>query len=205
MTNRISVRPARPDDAPLAAAVFRLSLDHLADYLFGTDGHATEVALMRLFSLNAGRFGFERAFVAEWNHRPLGMMVAFPGADINRLNLAVVRYLPRALGWKTFRFVARVLSLANGIETKADEYYISNLAVLPAAQGHGLGKRLLTYADEQARSLGFKKVSLIVALDNRPAQRLYKRNGYRIDFTQQDKNPFNSYHRMVKELTSLVE
>jgi ribosomal protein S18 acetylase RimI-like enzyme len=200
MTDRIAIRPARPDDAPLAAAVFRLSLDHVADYLFGPDGRATEVALMRLFSLNAGRFGFERAFVAELNHHPLGMLVAFPGSEMNRLNLSVTRYLPRALGWRIFGFLARSLTLAGSKEAEADEYFISNLAVLPAAQGHGLGKRLLLHADEQGRALGLKKTSLLVAVDNRSAQRLYKRNGFHIVFTQHDKNPFKSYHRMVKRI-----
>lgn len=200
MTSRIQVRPARPDDAPLAAAVFRLSLDHLADFLFGPNGYATEVALMRLFSLNAGRFGFEKAFVAEWNHRPLGMLVAFPGADSLRLSLSVVRYLPRALGWTMFGFMARGLSLAGNKEAEADEYHISNIAVLPAAQGHGLGKHLLLHAEEQARALGLKKVSLLVSLKNDAAQKLYKRFGYRIVFTRRNKNPFNSYHRMVKDI-----
>lgn len=203
MTAHIRIRPARPDDAPLAAAVFRLSLDRLADYLFGADGRATEVALIRLFSLNAGRFGYGSAFVAEWNRRPLGMMVAFPGADLNRLSLSVVKHLPRALGWNLFGFVARSLSLANVKESEADEYYVSNLAILPAAQGQGLGKHLLLHADEQARAHRLKKVSLMVALDNSTALRLYKRQGYEIVFTKHDKNPFASYHRMVKNLNPL--
>jgi ribosomal protein S18 acetylase RimI-like enzyme len=203
MTAHIRIRPARPDDAPLAAAVFRLSLDHLADYLFGADGRATEVALIRLFSLNAGRFGYGLAFVAERNRQPLGMLVAFPGADLNRLSLSVVRYLPRALGWNLFSFVARSLSLANIKEAETDEYYVSNLGVLPAAQGQGLGKHLLLHADEQARKLGLAKCSLMVALENRAAQRLYKRQGYEIVFTKHDKNPFASYHRMVKSLNPL--
>lgn len=203
MTSKITIRPARPDDAPLAAAVFRLSLDHLADYLFGADGRATEAALIRLFSLNAGRFGYDLAFVAERNRQPLGMLVAFPGADLNRLSLSVVKHLPRALGWNLFGFVARSLLLANIKEAKADEYYISNLAVLPAAQGQGLGKHLLLHADEQAHALGLAKCSLMVAPENRAALRLYKRQGYKIVFTKHDKKPFASYHRMVKSLNPL--
>jgi ribosomal protein S18 acetylase RimI-like enzyme len=203
MTSRIAIRPARPDDAPLAAAVFRLSLDHLADYLFGADGRATEVALMRLFSQDAGRFGYSPSFVAELNHQPLGMLVAFPGADVNRLNLSIAKHLPRALGWGTFGFVARGLTLAGGIEAEADEYYVSNLGVLPAAQGRGLGKRLLLHADGQARALGLAKCSLLVAPHNKMALRLYKRQGYEIVFTKHDKNPIYSYHRMVKTLMPL--
>lgn len=202
MTARIHIRPARPDDAPLAAAVFRLSMDTLADHLFGSDGRVTEFALMRLFAQNAGRFGYRSSFVAEMSHQPLGMMVAFPGADITRLGLSVVKHLPRALGWKAPGFVARSLALAGCKEAEADEYYVGNLGVLPAAQGKGLGKHLLLHADEQARTLGLKKCSLTVALGNQTAQRLYKRNGYEIVFTRHDKNQLASYHRMVKVIST---
>jgi ribosomal protein S18 acetylase RimI-like enzyme len=203
MTSRIFIRPARPDDAPLAAAVFRLSMDQLTEHLFGVGGRQIEFALMRLFSSNAGRFGYSSAFVAEWNHQPLGMLVSFPAKYITRLNLSVLRYLPRALGWNLFGFVARSFSFVNVKEADVDEYYISNLAILPAAQGQGLGKHLLIHAEEQARSLGLTKVSLLVALDNQTAQRLYKRNGYEIVSTKRDKNPLASYHRMVKKLNPL--
>lgn len=200
MTIRISIRPARPDDAPLAAAIIRLSLGALGDYLFGSEGRNTEIALMRLFSSDAGRFGYSLAHVAELNRRPLGLLLSFPAAEMMHLNLSVVRYLPRALDWDMFGFFARSFAFANVKEADAEEYYVSNIGVLPAAQGQGLGKRLLLHADEQARALGLKKVSLMVALENHIAQRLYKRNGYKIVFTKHDKNPIASYHRMVKEL-----
>ena len=200
MTNRIIIRPARPDDAPLAAAVFRLSMGHRADYLFGADARAAEIALMRLFSSDAGRFGYGLSFAAELNRHPLGLLLSFPAADLTRLNLSVVKYLPRALGWDMFGFVARSLSFVNIKEAEADEYLIGNLGVLPAAQGQGLGKHLLLYAEEQARAHRLKKVSLMVALDNSTALRLYKRQGYEIVFTKRDKNPLASYHRMVKTI-----
>ncbi len=201
MTNRIEIRPARPDDAPLAAAVFRLSMGAFGEYLMGPDSRAAEIATMRLFSSDAGRFGYSLAHVAELNRRPLGMLLAFPAADTMRLSLSVVRYLPRAFGWNSFGFVARALAFANIKEAEADEYYISNIGVLPAAQGQGLGKRLLLHADELARKQKLKKVSLLVALENKNAQRVYKRNGYNIVFTKtDDKNPIASYHRMVKKI-----
>lgn len=200
MTNRIEIRPARPDDAPLAAAVFRMSLGALGEYLMGRDSRAAEIAYMRLFSSDAGRFGYSLAHVAELNRRPLGMLLSFPAASLTRLDLSVAKHLPRAFGWNVFGFVARSLAYANIREAEADEYYVSNIAVLPAAQGQGLGKRLLLHADELARKQKLKKVSLMVALENLSAQRVYKRNGYRIAFTKNDKNPFASYHRMVKKV-----
>jgi ribosomal protein S18 acetylase RimI-like enzyme len=202
MTNRISIRPARPDDAPLAAAILRLSLGAFGDHLFGGDARAAELAFMRLFAFDTGRFGYHLASVAELNRHPLGLLISFPAAAMTRLNLSVIQHLPRALGWGMFGFVARSLAFAHIKEAEADEYYVSNIGVLPAAQGQGLGKRLLLHADELARQRQLKKVSLMVALENHPAQRLYKRNGYKIVFTKHDKNPIASYHRMVKLLTT---
>jgi ribosomal protein S18 acetylase RimI-like enzyme len=202
MSQRIAIRPARPDDAPLAAAVFRLSMSASGDYLFGANGRSAEFALMRLFAQNAGRFGYGQSFVAEFNRQPLGMLVGFPGTELKRLNLSVARFLPRAFGWNIFGFLARSISFANAREAEADEYYVSNLGVLPAAQGQGLGKHLLIHAEEKARALGLTKCSLIVALDNRAAQRLYKRQGFEIVSTKHDKNPVASYHRMVKNLNT---
>ncbi len=180
------IRPARPDDAPLAAVVFRLSMNRFAEHLFGADGHAAEIALMKLFSRNAGRFGYERAFVIEHHKRALGMLIAFPGRDLTRLTLAPLRFLPLAFGW--------------GREAQADEYYLSNLAVLPAMHGRGYGPRLLNYADEQARACGLSKCSLLVSPRNKAALRLYKKHGYEIVSTHHHKNPLASYHRMVKQV-----
>lgn len=200
MTNRISIRPARPDDAPLAAAILRLSFGALGEYLFNADGRAVELAFMRLFAFGAGRFGYPLASVAELNCQPLGLLISFPATEMMRLNLAVVKYLPRALGWNLFGFMARSLAFVNVKEAEADEYYVSNIGVLPAAQGQGLGRRLLLHADELARLGQWRKVSLMVALENHTARQLYQRNGYHIVFTKHDKNPFASYHRMVKDI-----
>ena len=200
MTDSPLIRPARPDDAPLAAVTFRLSMGEFADHLFGHDGRAAEIALMKLFSRNAGRFGYEHASVIEHHRRALGMIIAFPGADVNRLNFSSARFLPMAFGMRMFGFIARSLSFSSIREAEADEYYISNIAVLPAAHGQGYGPRLLTYADEQARARGLSKCSLMVSPANKTALRLYKKHGYEIVSTNQHKNPIASYHRMVKML-----
>ena len=200
MTDSPIIRPARPDDAPLAAVTFRLSMGEFADHLFGHDGRAAEIALMKLFSRNAGRFGYEHASVIEHHKRALGMIIAFPGSDLNRLSFASARFLPMAFGWNVFGFIARSLNFASIRETEADEYYISNLAVLPAAHGQGYGPRLLVHADEQARARGLSKISLLVSPANKTALRLYKKHGFEIVSADRHKNPIASYHRMVKQL-----
>jgi ribosomal protein S18 acetylase RimI-like enzyme len=56
---------------------------------------------------------------------------------------------------------------------------IHDLAVLATHRGRGIGRALLTAAEEMARSRGFDKLTLEVQEDNLPARRLYERCGFR--------------------------
>jgi ribosomal-protein-alanine N-acetyltransferase len=60
-----------------------------------------------------------------------------------------------------------------------DEAFVQTLAVAPAAQGGGLGSRLLTALLDEAVRRGQRCVSLEVRADNEAAQRLYTRHGFR--------------------------
>ncbi len=199
MTSKVHIRPARPDDAPLAAAIFRLSLGPLSDYLFGRNGEQTEIALMRLFSRDAGRLGFRSAQVIE-SHRPLGMLVAFPGAQLEELNKTVTRHLLRALGINTIGFVSRALRMPSIHEAEADEFFISNIAVLPAAQKHGLGTLLLKHAEEQAVMRGLSKTALLVSPSSVHALEFAQKRGYEIVETHLHDKHAASYHRLMKRL-----
>ena len=59
-----------------------------------------------------------------------------------------------------------------------DEAFVQTLAVAPAAQGQGLGARLLTALLAEADRRGQRTVSLEVRADNATAQRLYARHGF---------------------------
>lgn len=59
-----------------------------------------------------------------------------------------------------------------------DEAFVQTLAVAPAAQGAGLGARLLTALLEEAGRRRQPTVRLEVRTDNEPAQRLYARHGF---------------------------
>ena len=43
---------------------------------------------------------------------------------------------------------------------EADHLFVENVAVWPDAQGHGYGRRLLLYAENEARRLGFHEIQL---------------------------------------------
>ena len=59
-----------------------------------------------------------------------------------------------------------------------DEAWVQTMAVAPAAQGWGLGARLLGALLEEAARRRQRVVSLEVRADNPVAQRLYERHGF---------------------------
>lgn len=74
-------------------------------------------------------------------------------------------------------------ALAGLIETvdEQDQLLIENVAVAPAFQGRGLGRRLLAHAEEVARALGHDRIRLYTNRRFEANVRLYARLGYRID------------------------
>ncbi|MEW6240708.1 MAG: N-acetyltransferase [Chloroflexota bacterium] len=201
LTPRIAIRAARPDDAPLTAQMFRLSMGGLAEMLFDDDARKTELTLIRLFTRDAGRFGYGVTVVAEVGENPLGVLAAFSGAALSRLNLEAFAAFPKILGLAgTSRLFWRAIPHASIEEAKTDEYYISNVGVLPQAQGHGIGTRLMQFAEEAAQAAGLMKCSLLVGTTNHGARRLYERLGYEVVFTRSHASPALSYNRMVKQL-----
>lgn len=65
-----------------------------------------------------------------------------------------------------------------GLAAAADEAYVQTIAVAPAAQGRGLGTRLLRGIVQDAVGRGARFVGLEVRADNEVAQRLYARHDF---------------------------
>ncbi len=58
--------------------------------------------------------------------------------------------------------------------------YLYALRVRPAWRGRGIGRNLVTAAEDQLRQRGFTIAVIAVAKTNERAQRLYQRLGYRV-------------------------
>jgi len=201
------IRPARLEDAKLAARLMHLALGRFGEYTFG-DGNPAKTldVLERLFIARSNRFSHEHAFMAEKGGNVAGLLLAHPAKIMTRLDLLTARPMLGILGLgEVLRLFIRFLPLAGGREAERDEYYISDLAVLPQFQGQGTGTRLLAFAEEQAARHGLGKCSLIVALHNDAARQLYLRLGYRIVETVtysrlQQRCGERGYQRMMKVL-----
>jgi GNAT superfamily N-acetyltransferase len=73
--------------------------------------------------------------------------------------------------------------LAALVETvdEGDQLLIENVAVLPARQGRGLGRRLMAHAEAIAADLGYDRVRLYTNERFEENLRLYARLGYVVD------------------------
>lgn len=101
------------------------------------------------------------------------------GQEFYRLNMGALftRFSPL----RAIRMLLNLLLLTEG--SKADEFVVDSLAVDPAYRGRGVGTALLQKAEERARSMGKRTMSLGVVGENEGAIRLYERQGYRRTYT----------------------
>jgi ribosomal protein S18 acetylase RimI-like enzyme len=201
----LEIRPAIPDDAELVVRLIRMSMGVLADYLFGGVRTPLDEILAGLYRFEANRYSWSRTDIAEWNGETVGMIISFPGGETLHRDIATGFGLFKLCNFfDVMRLGLRALSMGGGIETKRDEYYIANLAVLPQYQGRGIGSDLLAHVEGKAKKSRFHKCSLIVDTEKPAARRLYEHRGYQVVYTKNfvgaAEDPQAGYYRLVKEL-----
>lgn len=202
-----TLQPATPDMAPVASALIYLTMGKMADYLFGSDNaQNAQVILMRLFREKSNRFSYQHTVVASLSGDVTGMAITYSGRLMKSLELPTAFSLIRACGVLGFiQFVKRAFPLFGVKEAENDEYFISNIAVLSAYQGQGIGKYLLSQIEKTARKQGFNKISLSVDVKNERAFLLYSQTGFNVVETVkieslQKQMGYGGFHRMVKVL-----
>lgn len=201
------IGPASPDMAPVAATLIYMTLGKMADYLFGADDpRRAQDLLARLFRLGFNRFSYRFTGVAAPDGEVSGLLISYSGPVMRTLDVPMALELKRQTGLQGFaRFMGRVLPLARIKEAEDDEYFISNVAVLPESQGRGIGRQLLAWAERRAREQGFGKLALSVDVENERARALYTRTGFEVVHTArvealQRRFGYAGFHRMVKVL-----
>lgn len=74
-----------------------------------------------------------------------------------------------------------------------DHLFLDSIAVHPQAAGQGVGRRLLAFVDERARSLGLPEIRLYTNAMMWENQRIYPRYGYEMVERRVD-GPYDRYH-----------
>lgn len=161
----ITLRPAIKSDCMTIAALYSISSDGVADYIWSTLAAPGEDILdvgRRRYEREDSVFSYNNCVVVEKDNKVIGMLVAFPmqtsdDSGDNDVDPVVAPY--------------------SKLECN-NSYYICGMAVFPEHRGHGIGTQLLATAEQQAHAKGFDKLSLIVFKQNEGAKRLYERAGY---------------------------
>lgn len=68
--------------------------------------------------------------------------------------------------------------LKTNIDTKENKFFVNQLYVLPEYQGKGIGTKLMSIAEEEARKNNFDKIWLGVMTENIPSVKWYKKLGF---------------------------
>lgn len=182
MTDDLTLRPARPEDANRAAVLLYSAYRHRqVNYpLQETEVHQFLERLAHFFREVRNRFSYQFIQVAQQRSEVVGLVLSFGGREEERLNAAI--------GWPLER------------EAEADEWYVDALAVFTQWGRQGIGTCLLHAAEQQARQNGYSKIALSVARENEPALSLYHRLQY-VD-TQQTLLYHHPHVRLVKRLAN---
>jgi ribosomal protein S18 acetylase RimI-like enzyme len=204
----INMQPAVPEMAQEAANIMYLTMAKMADYLFGQDDKfRSHRVLEAFFRRKCNRFSHQFTHVICDSGKVVGLVISYSGRLMRSLELPMALQLVQIRGVIGFsQFLWRAFPLVGAKEAMEDEYFISNIAVLPEQQGNGMGHCLLEQVENQARDQGYKKIALTVDIENERACSLYTRIGYSlvdtITLTRLKNNiKYAGYYRMMKVLS----
>lgn len=111
-------------------------------------------------------------------------LLTFQTADQEFYHLNLVSAFTRFLPWRAVRMLFNLILLVDD-GVGPDEFVVDSLAVDPSYRGMGVGTTLMRRAEEKARSMGKRRMSLWVIGENEGAIRLYERLGYETTKTLQ--------------------
>lgn len=161
-------RPAHKEDCRKIAALYRISSDGVADYIWQGLAQPGEEHIEvgeRRYAREDTVFSYKNCTVAERNGEVIGMLVAFPVEPDSTVS-------------ESDEEVDPVLKPYSELE-QPGSFYICGMALFPEYRGQGLGTRMLELARQQAYERGLEELSLIVFEQNEGAKRLYERHGFR--------------------------
>ena len=161
----IKFRPAEKADCRAIAALYSISSDGVADYIWTKMAQPGEDLLnvgQRRYERENSLFSYQNCTLATKDETIVGMLVAFP------------LFVDETAEPESDPVLAPYSKLEED-----NSYYICGVALFPEYRHRGIGTQLMKLAEDQAIAKGFTKLSLIVFEQNVKAKQLYERLGYR--------------------------
>lgn len=186
------IRPAIPDDANAVAPLMILAMGHIAGIFANSDNHEDAIPFFEMFfKMENNQYSYANTLVYENENGVVGSVTGYDGKYLRELRQPILDELRKSDP-----------DFTPNDETEAGEYYLDCVNVDENQQGKGIGKILINAFCELGFSQGYKRIGLIVDMDNPAAKKLYTKLGfYEVgirDFMG------HQYFHMVKEYDEIV-
>jgi len=166
-------RPAQNSDARQIAELIAISSDGVAVIDWEQQAREENCTALdigeRIYQIPQQGYSYTSATIVEKNGQTAGMLLTFAMPDTSPRNS---ENRPNAHDSNVF---APYIYLE-----EPNSWYICGVAFYPQHRGQGLGTELMALANEQAKEMGFSKLSLVAFEQNTGSVRLYERLGYRV-------------------------
>lgn len=119
--------------------------------------------IKKLINSNGTRYNYKYIWVAEKDKEVLGIIVLIPFNKLMKLTLKtdlITTRLLRGIGNKLLYVLSSIEYLIFK-EYARETLYVSNIAISPNSRGLGVGKLLMSFAEEKSKEVGYRGVSLI--------------------------------------------
>ena len=167
---KIEIRQATLNDCPFVARCIAMAL-HIELQEEWLPGVASICAREDVL------YSYRHALIAFEGDTPLGLCLAYDGNNYHEIRLRTT-----ALFAALYDDEDDDMDFAHAEdETKAGEYYIDSLAVLPEYRRQGIARQLMQAQIEKGRQLGFTHFTLLVEPTNPNAQKLYSQFGFKYE------------------------
>jgi ribosomal protein S18 acetylase RimI-like enzyme len=180
----VTFRPATAADIDRILEIVNASAGEEAVALMGSEQLALQYdeGLVRLDPIpNPSRI----TVLAQTDDKVVGVLQYQYGDAPHHSRVDVLKLLLRVLG--PVRFVRRLPAIRSratvDIDVPPDVLHLTNLHVEAAARGQDIGTKLLIWAEDEARRIGARSMTLATLSTNEGGIRLYERFGFEITRT----------------------
>lgn len=191
-----TLREAKKEDSgSIADLVYKTEDD--PEHIWGY-GRKKEIInrIKLLVESEDSRYSYRNVKVAELKGKICGAIILIKGKDLSKLDkittIKLIKYIKRIKN--KIKFLKDVILELNLNECEKNEFYIANLATLEEYRGMGIGKALISLAEEDAKRLGYKVCSLL-------AKDSFVKGFYeKLNFVFEEEEEFYSHtlYRMIK-------
>ena len=165
------------------------AIHNLANMLTGEEEKEKILKTLDSFVfMDVNRLSYKNTYTYDIEDELAGLIIAYDSNKVSQLDSPILKHLESK----------NIFLEAFDKECFEDEFYIDTLSVFEKFQGRGIAKELLAFIYDKAKELGFKKVSLLVDVDNLKALNLYEKMGFKKNTILEVSK--HNYHHMIKIL-----